>query len=86
MTPAETLAVYVALIGIPVFLGVLMFAVAHCAKSGDEQIEGERRASTSTLVALGAVGLSPEFRRDLEQSNERAEAMNEVWRRLSARG
>lgn len=43
MTPAETLAVYIALIGIPVFLGVLMFAVAHCAKSGDEQIEGEQR-------------------------------------------
>jgi hypothetical protein len=48
--------------------------------------ENARPLSTAKAMCLGAVGLSPAFQRDLEQSNERAEAMNEVWRRLSARG
>lgn len=39
MTPAETLAVYIALIGIPVFAVVLLIAMAHAAKRGDEQPE-----------------------------------------------
>jgi hypothetical protein len=48
-------------------------------------IAAVQKADRQALL-LGAVGLTPELRRDLEQSNERAEAMNEVWRRLSARG
>lgn len=47
-------------------------------------IAAVQKADRQALL-LGAVGLSPEFRHDLEQSNERAEAMNEMWRRVTGK-
>jgi len=42
MTPAETLAIYIALIGIPVFVAVLACACGVAAKRGDAQREREQ--------------------------------------------
>lgn len=42
--------------------------------------ENAKPLSSAKAFCLGAVGLSPAFQRDLEQSNERAEAMARAWR------
>jgi hypothetical protein len=43
VTPAETLAVYIALIGAPVFVGVLALCCARAAGAGDQQRAQEER-------------------------------------------
>lgn len=56
MTPAETLAVYVALIGIPVFFAVLGYTVCATAKYGDKnarQAGRDRQVRGAGSVSLG---------------------------------
>lgn len=77
MTPAETLAVYIPLIGIPVFaLAVLAYACAVAAKRGDEQdgrdrqVRGAgrviRRGSSSSSDRGGFITGPPSHRRRVE--------------------